>query len=178
VRVGEGVVEPGGERTGLGARLPAQQGLESDQGRVRLEDVRPGQQQPVDRLDEVGQAAAVHQLRAELRTGGAARPYQRHGQPYPGHAQPVAQRDPDPDVERAWLNDDRVGRALVTLFDADRASLLTELIVGVVDEFGVDTSEMHNDSTSRVCRSRRRRTTRSRAAGCRLGRGVRRSWSR
>lgn len=47
-----------------------------------------------------------------------------------------------------WLNDDRVGRALVVLFDADRASLLTELIVGVVGEFNVDTAEMHNDSTS------------------------------
>jgi transposase len=53
-----------------------------------------------------------------------------------------------PDGDTAWLNDDRVGRALVTLFDADRASLLTELIVGVVGEFTVDTAEMHNDSTS------------------------------
>jgi len=53
-----------------------------------------------------------------------------------------------PDGDIAWLNDDRVGRALVTLFDADRASLLTELIVGVVGEFTVDTAEMHNDSTS------------------------------
>ena len=53
---------------------------------------------------------------------------------------------PGPDT--LWLNDDRVGRALVALFDADRASLLTELIVGVVAEFGVDTAEMHNDSTS------------------------------
>jgi transposase len=34
------------------------------------------------------------------------------------------------------------------LFDADRASLLTYLIVGVVAEFGIDTAEMHNDSTS------------------------------
>ena len=40
-----------------------------------------------------------------------------------------------PDGDSAWLNDDRVGRALVRLFDADRASLLTELIVGVVGEF-------------------------------------------
>jgi len=46
------------------------------------------------------------------------------------------------------LNDDRVGRALETLFDADRASLLTELILGVVAEFGVETGELHNDSTS------------------------------
>ena len=53
-----------------------------------------------------------------------------------------------PDGDPAWLNDDRVGRALVALFDCDRASLLTELIVGVIGEFGVDTSQMHNDSTS------------------------------
>jgi len=46
------------------------------------------------------------------------------------------------------VNDDRVGRALEALFDTDRASLLTELILGVVREFGVDTAELHNDSTS------------------------------
>ena len=46
------------------------------------------------------------------------------------------------------LNDDRVGRALEQLFDADRASLLTELMLGVIAEFGVDTAELHNDSTS------------------------------
>ena len=50
--------------------------------------------------------------------------------------------------EAARLNDDRVGRALQTLFHADRASLLTELVVGVVAKFGIDTSELHNDSTS------------------------------
>jgi transposase len=53
-----------------------------------------------------------------------------------------------PGGDTAWLNDDRIGRALVNLFDADRASMLTELIVGVIAEFGVDTAEMHNDSTS------------------------------
>ena len=50
--------------------------------------------------------------------------------------------------EVAALNDDRVGRALERLFDADRASLLTELLLGVVAEFGIDTGELHNDSTS------------------------------
>ena len=50
--------------------------------------------------------------------------------------------------EAGLLNDDRVGRALEALFDADRASLLTELLLGVVAEFGVDTGELHNDSTS------------------------------
>ena len=48
----------------------------------------------------------------------------------------------------AALNDDRVGRALERLFDADRASLLTELMLGVITEFGIDTAELHNDSTS------------------------------
>ena len=46
------------------------------------------------------------------------------------------------------LNDDRVGRTLERLFDADRASLLTEVVLGVVREFGIDTSQLHNDSTS------------------------------
>ncbi|MCA1701595.1 MAG: IS1634 family transposase, partial [Actinobacteria bacterium] len=48
----------------------------------------------------------------------------------------------------ALLNDDRVGRALDQLFDADRASLLTELMVGVIGEFAVDCAQLHNDSTS------------------------------
>src|SRR5689334_9423635 len=46
------------------------------------------------------------------------------------------------------VNDDRVGRALERQFDADRASLLTELMLAVIAEFGVDTAELHNDSTS------------------------------
>jgi len=46
------------------------------------------------------------------------------------------------------LNDDRVGRSLDRLFDADRASLLTETVLGVVDTFGIDCSELHNDSTT------------------------------
>lgn len=50
--------------------------------------------------------------------------------------------------ELELLNDDRVGRALERLFDADRASLLTELLVTVIAEFGIDTTELHNDSTS------------------------------
>ncbi len=48
----------------------------------------------------------------------------------------------------AAINDDRVGRALERLFDADRASLLTALVLRAVREFGIDTSECHNDSTS------------------------------
>ena len=50
--------------------------------------------------------------------------------------------------EVGMLNDDRVGRVLLRLFDADRASLLTELVLRAVDRFGIDCSQLHNDSTS------------------------------
>lgn len=52
--------------------------------------------------------------------------------------------------EAAYLNDDRVGRALDELFSADRASLLTELSLRVVRRYDIDVSELHNDSTSIV----------------------------
>jgi hypothetical protein len=50
--------------------------------------------------------------------------------------------------EAKLLNDDRVGRCLGRLFDADRASLLTDVVLGAVRAFGIDCSQMHNDSTS------------------------------
>ncbi len=46
------------------------------------------------------------------------------------------------------LNDDRVGRMLDRLFDADRATLVTEVVLGVVREFGIELSQLHNDSTT------------------------------
>lgn len=46
------------------------------------------------------------------------------------------------------LNDDRVGRALDQLFDADRSSLLTDLVVHMVREFDVALEQFHNDSTT------------------------------
>lgn len=46
------------------------------------------------------------------------------------------------------LNDDRVGRALDQLFDADRSSLLTELVVHMVREFDIALEQFHNDSTT------------------------------
>ena len=46
------------------------------------------------------------------------------------------------------LNDDRACRMLDRLFLADRGSLLTELMTGVIGKFGIDCSRLHNDSTS------------------------------
>lgn len=50
--------------------------------------------------------------------------------------------------EGAFLNDDRVGRALDRLFDADRAALLTEVVLRAIREFRVDLERLHNDSTT------------------------------
>jgi hypothetical protein len=46
------------------------------------------------------------------------------------------------------LTDDRIGRALDRLFDADRAALLTDVVVTVAKRFGVSFDRLHNDSTS------------------------------
>ena len=48
----------------------------------------------------------------------------------------------------AVLNDDRVGRTLEALFDTDRASLLTMVVLRAISEFSVETDQLHNDSTS------------------------------
>jgi len=46
------------------------------------------------------------------------------------------------------LDDDRIGRALDRLFTADRAALLTEVVVAAGQGFAVALEELHNDSTS------------------------------
>jgi hypothetical protein len=46
------------------------------------------------------------------------------------------------------LNDDRVGRMLDRLFDADRATLITRIVLGVVRGFAIQLDQLHNDSTT------------------------------
>ena len=46
------------------------------------------------------------------------------------------------------INDDRIGRSLERLFDTDRSSLMTEIIVRTVQEFDLSMKRFHNDSTS------------------------------
>ena len=46
------------------------------------------------------------------------------------------------------LNDDRVGRCLDRLFDADIPSLTLAIVTHAVQEFGVALDELHNDSTT------------------------------
>jgi transposase len=46
------------------------------------------------------------------------------------------------------FNDDRFGRALDKLFEADRASLVIDIVLRVIEATGVDLSQLHNDSTT------------------------------
>lgn len=46
------------------------------------------------------------------------------------------------------FNDDRVGRALDRLFSADRVSLISEVVLNAIKVFNIDTSRIHNDSTT------------------------------
>jgi len=63
------------------------------------------------------------------------------------------------------LNDDRVGRALDRLFDADRQTLLTDLVLFMVREFKVDLEEFHNDSTSITLQGKYTKATGKRIRG-------------
>ena len=46
------------------------------------------------------------------------------------------------------INDDRIGRALEKLYDTDRATLMTDMILKAVDEFDLKMEQFHNDSTT------------------------------
>ncbi len=72
--------------------------------------------------------------------------------------------------EATRLSDDRIGRALDQLFDADRGALMTETVVRMGRRFGVRFDELHNDSTTI------RLTGQYRAAQGRSIRGRRAPW--
>ncbi len=48
----------------------------------------------------------------------------------------------------AKFTDDRFGRALDKLFDVDRASLMTRVVVEVIKTFNIKLEQIHNDSTT------------------------------
>lgn len=50
--------------------------------------------------------------------------------------------------ELGLLGDDQLGRALDRLFDVDRGSLLTDVVVAMRRRFAVRCAELHNDSTT------------------------------
>ena len=46
------------------------------------------------------------------------------------------------------FNDDRFGRSLDKLYESDRSSIITALVTSAIKNFDIDTSQLHNDSTS------------------------------
>jgi transposase len=46
------------------------------------------------------------------------------------------------------FNDDRIGRALHRLFEADRAAIITTIVLQAIDAFKLNTRRIHNDSTT------------------------------
>jgi transposase len=73
-------------------------------------------------------------------------------QPIYTHGEWAARAEPSllglAEGDAAFLNDDRVGRALDRLFDADRAALMTALVLRTIREFAVALDQLHNDSTT------------------------------
>ena len=63
-------------------------------------------------------------------------------------------RDVDPKChgldkqQLASFNDDRFGRALDKLYAADRATLMTEIVVKMIKKINLDMGRLHNDSTT------------------------------
>jgi hypothetical protein len=46
------------------------------------------------------------------------------------------------------FNDDRFGRAIEKANEADRATIITEVILIMIDKFGIKMDQLHNDSTT------------------------------
>jgi transposase len=63
------------------------------------------------------------------------------------------------------LDDDRIGRALDRLFDADRGALLTDVVVQAAQRFDIRLDRLHNDTTSIALTGQYRRANGRRIRG-------------
>lgn len=111
--------------------------------RLRVDEVLADHLGPADPRWRVSPAKALGVVIRNLAVDH--RPLYALGEWARPHRPAVLGLEPD---EAAGLNDDRVGRALDVLFDADRASLLSAVVLRAITTFGVDCSQVHNDSTS------------------------------
>jgi transposase len=122
------------------AALPV---LDRSLRRLRLDEFLRGRLPREDRRARVGTATALLLLLRNLLVSR---------EPLYGVGEWAARHDPTrlgltPEQLPA-LNDDRVGRALDRLFDADIPTLTLEVVAHAVREFGVELDELHNDSTT------------------------------
>jgi transposase len=111
--------------------------------RLRLDDFLRGHLPREDRRSRVPTATALTVLLQNLLSCR---------EPLYGVGQWAARHHTEPlgltPAQLPALNDDRVGRALDHLFDADIPSLTLAVVAHAVREFGVDLDELHNDSTT------------------------------
>lgn len=122
------------------AALPILDGLLR---RLRLEEFLRDHLRTEDRRSRIPTATALLILLKNLLL--SREPLYGVGQWAARHAPERLGLSPD---QLPALNDDRVGRCLDRLFDADIPSLTLAVVTHMVREFGVELDELHNDSTT------------------------------
>jgi transposase len=122
------------------AALPV---LEGVLGRLRLEAFLRDHLPPEDRRSRVSTATGLMVLLKNLLI--SREPLYGIGEWATRHAPECLGLTP---TQLPSLNDDRVGRCLDRLFDADIPSLALAVVAHAVREFGVNLDELHNDSTT------------------------------
>jgi transposase len=132
-----------GGNTLTSTRIAALPVLERILQRLRLEEFLCGHLPREDRRVRVPTATALLVLLKNLLISR---------EPLYGVGEWAARHDPKrlglTTTQVPALNDDRVGRALDRLFDADIPSMALEVAAHAVREFDVDLDELHNDSTT------------------------------
>jgi transposase len=111
--------------------------------RLRLEEFLRDHLPPEDRRARVPTATALLVLLENLLI--SREPLYGVGEWAARHAPELLGLTP---AQLPSLNDDRVGRCLDRLFDADILSLTLAAVAHAVREFGVELDELHNDSTT------------------------------
>ena len=139
---------PGGTARAAGKsltsyRVAALPVLDRILGRLRLGEFLPNHLPHEDRRSRVPTATALLVLLKNLLI--SREPLYGVGEWAARHAPELLGLTP---AQLPSLNDDRVGRSLDRLFDADIPSLTLTVVAHAVREFGVALDELHNDSTT------------------------------
>ncbi len=130
-------------RTLTSCRVAALPALDRFLQRLRLEDFLRDHLPREDRRARVPTATALLVLLKNLLI--SREPLYGIGEWAARHAPELLGLTP---AQLPALNDDRVGRALDRLFDADIPSLTLAAVAHAVREFGIELDELHNDSTT------------------------------
>jgi transposase len=139
----DGGPTPAAAATLTSYRVAALPVLEGVLGRLRLEAFLRDHLPPEDRRSRVSTAIGLMVLLKNLLL--SREPLYGIGEWAARHAPEWLGLTP---TQLPSLNDDRVGRCLDRLFDADIPSLTLAVVAHAVREFAVDLDELHNDSTT------------------------------